>query len=327
METRKIQKTGGSTYIVSLPKTWAKNRIEEGDQVFVSQEGDSIRVSVQEDQENQTSVSLDYEEPLGALLRKIIAHYLVGYDIIKIRSSQVIPEKDKLEKLVREKMLGLEVTGESAKEIKLQNLLKYSDLPTRQVLVRMDSIIKSMYKDILNSFTGDGSQEVLQDVIKRENEIDRLYLLGVRQIKSAIRDRDEREKLGIDSKLLCLGYRIIFKSLERIGDHLAKISKFLLDLEKETFQKEQVLEVGRDSLEVYQGVADSFFKYDGDLAEKYIQKSKKIDREAEGINDLKEKMESHGYYAFKSILNSIGRTRKLSRDIAEIVINLSAGET
>jgi len=212
MEKRKVQKTGGSTYIVSLPKQWAQGKVKEGDEVYVSFEGDSVLISPEKKQQDKKQVIIDYEEPIDALLRKIIAHYLVGYNVIRVRSEDVIERKEAVESLVREKMMGLEVTGETAREIKLQNLLNYSDLPTKQTIARMDSIIKDMYKDVVQSLTN-GKEQVLRDVIKRENEIDRLYLLGVRQIKGAIRDRRTREKLGIDSELLCLGYRIIIKSM------------------------------------------------------------------------------------------------------------------
>lgn len=322
METRKIQKTGGSTYIVSLPKEWAEGRLEEGDEVYINFEGDSAHILLHEDSEAKEEVELDYEEPIEALLRKIIAHYLVGYDIIKIKSKRVIRKKEEIERLVREKMIGVEVTGEKSKEINLQNLLKYSDLPTNQVLVRMNSIIKSMYMDVLNSFE-ESEEEVLKDIIKRENEIDRLYLLGVRQLKGAIRNSEVREKLGMESKLLCLGYRIVLKSMERVGDHLKKIANFLLSSKADVLSREKLEELGKGSLETYEKTMDSMLNYDGKLAEKIIQESKEIGKLSE---EIIKNQKGAGKDEFRIIVNSIDRTRKLSRDIAEVVINLSAGE-
>lgn len=323
MEKRKIQKTGGSTYIVSLPKDWAKGRVEEGDEVFIDFEGNSVLISLSQDQKQQKRVVLSYEEPIDALLRKIIAHYLVGYELIVIRSDTVIDNKEKIEGLVREKMMGLEVTGETAEEIRLQNLLNYSDLPTRQTVARMDSIIGAMYEDMIKSLTN-GGEEILRDVVKRENEIDRLYLLAVRQIKGAIRDRSTRKKLGIDSELLCLGYRIIVKSMERIADHLKKISTTLLEAEVDTKKKEGLNELGQRSLRSYTQAMDSLFNYDGELAEEAISESK-------AVKDLSQRLVGGGgqgerYLLLKEIVSSLDRTRELSRDIAEIVINLSAGE-
>lgn len=321
MERRIVQKTGGSTYIVSLPKSWAEGRIEEGDRLYIEEEEDSLRIHLQEKSEERESI-LEYEEPLDGLLRKVIAHYVVGYDRIKIRSGDVIRKKDEIGRLVREKLIGLEITKESSGEIMLQNLLKYSDLPTGKLLLRMNSILKTMYKDLLSSF-GNG-EDVLKDVMKRENEVDRLYLLGVRQLRGAIKDDRVRDKLGIDSRLRCLSYRIVLKSLERIGDHLKKISSLLVKSEGEVPQRGKLEEVGRKSLEVYEGVMESLFKFDGDLAERNIEESKEIDDLFAGMN--REVRKDEGHFVLKSIMNSLDRTRKLSRDIAEIVINLSAGK-
>lgn len=321
MERRKVQKTGGSTYIVSIPKDWAEGRIEEGEEVFLSEEGKSLRIFLEEVGEEKKEITLEYEEPLGALLRKIIAYYVMGYDEITVESSEVIKRKDEVEKLVREKIMGLEVTRESSKEIKLQNLLKFSDLPTKQLLRRIDSILKTMYEDVLSSFQDDGG-DVLRDVIERENEIDRLYLLGMRQVKGAIDDERTRKKLEIESKALCLGYRIILKSLERIGDHLRKISSLILNSEEGLPERGRLVEVAERTFEIYKTIIESLFKRDGELAEDSIQKSKKIDEMFIELNEMLG--EGGGYFVLKTVMNSIDRTRKLSRDIAEIVINLSA---
>ena len=43
METRKVQVTGGSTYTVSIPKTWATdNDVEAGTKIEFHPDGDSL---------------------------------------------------------------------------------------------------------------------------------------------------------------------------------------------------------------------------------------------------------------------------------------------
>ncbi|MFB6088570.1 MAG: PhoU domain-containing protein [Candidatus Aenigmatarchaeota archaeon] len=320
VEERKIQKTGGSTYIVSLPKDWAKGKIEEGDSVFLEGGENSLKINLREDEENKKEIEIKYDSNLDSLLRKIIARYLVGYDEIRIVSDEVIRNREEVEQTIREKMMGVEVTNETAKEIEFQNLLKYSDLPTKKVMKRMNSIIEGMYADIIDSFVNyDG--EILRDIIKRENELDRLYLLAVRQIKSGIRSERIRKKLRVESKLLCLGYRVIVKSFERTGDHLKNIAKSLL-LVEDSYQKEKLERIASKSFGSFKKSVKSLFQKDGQMAERSIQESKEIDKLSRKID----KKQKFGDFSFeiKSIINSIERTRKLSRDIAEIVINLTA---
>jgi phosphate uptake regulator len=46
METRKVYKSGGSTFVVSLPKRWAtKTGIKEGDSVLVRELGGTLSLS------------------------------------------------------------------------------------------------------------------------------------------------------------------------------------------------------------------------------------------------------------------------------------------
>lgn len=319
METRKIQKTGGSTYIVSIPKKWAKGRVKEGDEVYIEDEEDSIRVYFEEEPEDIRRVRLNYEEPISSLIRKVIACYISGYDMINIKSENVMGKKREIEKMVREKIMGLEVIDESSKEVKLQNLLKHSDLQTKGLLQRMNSIIKSMYEDVIRSMSN-GDENLLKDVIKRENEIDRLYLFGVRQMDSAVMNKKTREKLEIESKRSCLGYRIIIKSMERIGDHLKRISSHLLELEDRPLD-EDIVKLGEESLEAYVGVMESLSKKDGKPAEKNIQDSKSVDKNSQEIRENMKEDEK-----VKDIISSIDRTRKISRDIAEIVINFSVSK-
>lgn len=322
MEKRKIQKTGGSTFIVSLPKDWAKTRLEEGDYVYIDKEENSLRINLEKKGKGEKKSTLQYEEPLGTLLRKIIGNYLVGYDKIKIKSSEVIEKKKKIKELVRENLMGMGITTETSKEIVLQNLLKYSGLPTPNLLKRIDSIIKEMYKDVLSSFKH-RREEVLKDVRKRENEVDRLYLLGVRQIKASVRDDRIRRKLKIQSNLFCLGYRLILKSLERTGDHLKRIAKNLLEI-KEVPEKKRLINLGKGSLSSYNKGIKSLFDIDGELAEDSIRESKETDRASEEL--MKKELPEKTSFKVKTIIRSMDRTRKLTRDIAEIVINLVSGE-
>ena len=58
---RKLQLTGGSTMIVSLPKTWVKgNRLDKGDVVSIEElaSGD-LRISPMQGKDAKTCVSID----------------------------------------------------------------------------------------------------------------------------------------------------------------------------------------------------------------------------------------------------------------------------
>lgn len=317
MEKRKVQKTGGSTYIVSLPKDWARERLEAGDDVFVEKDDDSLKIALSEKEDKKTKTTLNYEEPLDSLLRKVISRYLIGYDRIEIKSEGVMKRREEIEKLVRENLMGTEVTQETSDRIELQNLLRYSDLPTKEVLSRIDSVIKSMYRDVI-SYIEEGDEKLKKDIMGRENEIDRFYLLAVRQLKGATKDPNIRRKLGLGSKLLCLGYRIVCKSLERIGDHLKRIPQQVPETIGDE-ERSRLVEIGKRSFGPYRKIVEALFEVSDDKAEEAIQMVKKADR-------FQEKTESElsSSHSMRSALESFQRIRALTTDIGEIVINFSA---
>jgi len=52
METRKVQVTGGSTYTVSIPKTWATdNDVEAGTKIEFHPDGDSLFLTPRSEEE------------------------------------------------------------------------------------------------------------------------------------------------------------------------------------------------------------------------------------------------------------------------------------
>ena len=77
---RKLQLTGGSTMIVSLPKTWVRgNRLDKGDVVSIEElaSGD-LRISPMQGKDAKTCVSIDCCSLTVGLVDLLIGAYLSG---------------------------------------------------------------------------------------------------------------------------------------------------------------------------------------------------------------------------------------------------------
>ena len=89
MEMRKVQVTGGSTYIVSLPKKWVKEvGLAPNDTVGIVVQADGTlvltpRLSSGEEPRSKL-FRLDDEPHDEELLRNLIGAYVTGYDIIEV---------------------------------------------------------------------------------------------------------------------------------------------------------------------------------------------------------------------------------------------------
>ena len=94
MDLRRLQVTGGGTFSVSLPISWAKrNHLTRGSFMVVTERSDS---SITIDPKYSSSVELiSVAVPFSASLeREIIGKYLLGYDIISVNSEERLSSND-----------------------------------------------------------------------------------------------------------------------------------------------------------------------------------------------------------------------------------------
>src|SRR2546425_4578958 len=95
MEGRKLQLTGGSTYVVSLPKHWVVDAgLKAGDTVFLETEPEgsvSIRPRPAEKPQLRRRIFEEKgEERRDHLLRKLIGAYIGGFNYVEIRVRPVM---------------------------------------------------------------------------------------------------------------------------------------------------------------------------------------------------------------------------------------------
>ncbi|OYT27217.1 MAG: hypothetical protein B6U95_06435 [Thermofilum sp. ex4484_82] len=88
----------------------------------------------------------------------------------------------------------------------------------------MGVITSLMIKDVLKALK-EFNKSLAQEINRRDDNVDRLYLFIVRQLKFAVRNIAIVSKMGLRNPRDCLGYRLIVKSVERVADHAARIAK------------------------------------------------------------------------------------------------------
>jgi len=329
-EKRKVQLTGGATLIVSLPIRWVREvGLAPGDEVFLAPQPDrSLLLAVQpktDERIYETSIKLFPGESPENNLRLLIAHYLVGYDIIKLISQKGFSASDRkwIKDAVRQRLIGLEVVEESHNELILQSLLNYRDLPLTKAMQSMSRLISSMHEDALQAFRNH-DLELARDIIQRDNEVDRFYLLIIRQLKAAIEDPGLSEKIGITHPRECLGYRLIAKSMERIGDHAEKIARNIIKLDYEVESIDQICEMADLARDVVMRAITSLSKDDTKGANSVITDAAQV--VAMGISIDREVRKECNITEVSFILESLRRIAEYGADIAEISINLNTDE-
>src|SRR5947199_6964668 len=180
----------------------------------------------------EVTVTPQRDQDREQVLRTILAQYLAGYDIIRVSfpASSKPDLRTYLREAARRMFVGSEIIEESKDELIVQCLSSYGDLPTPKIISRMSLIAKLMLRDAVESLRSK-DRALAEEVIKRDEEIDRFYLFIVRQLTMAVLNRSLIQEIGLSDPRDCLVYRVVSKSLERIADHATRIAEMSASIE------------------------------------------------------------------------------------------------
>ncbi|WP_254863630.1 phosphate uptake regulator PhoU [Halovivax gelatinilyticus] len=230
METRKVQVTGGATYTVSLPKEWAtENGVEAGSTVEFYPEDDALLLTPRREGEHQEG-TLDVSDLAGnQLTRAVMTMYVSGFDIIRLTADRISTEQRRAIRDATQSLVGVEVLSETTDSVVIQDLLDSAELSIVNAVSRMRLIAESMLEDALSALV-ENDDDMAADVIQRDDDVDRLFLVVSRIFRATLRSPAAAEELGV-SREDCFDYHSSARQLERVADHAVKISQLALKLE------------------------------------------------------------------------------------------------
>src|SRR5437588_3866831 len=340
VELRKLQMTGGASYTVSLPKDWVKEQgLKVGDIVAIMPRSDSSltlipheKIPTGKNRGAEVTVSPPKEQDKEQILRTILAQYLAGYDIIRVRFPITTrPDlRTYLREAARKMFVGSEIIEESKDELIVQCLSSYGDLPAPKVISRMSLIAKLMLRDAVDSLKG-RDPALAEEIIRRDEEVDRFYLFIIRQLTMAVLNRSLIQEIGLADPRDCLVYRVVSKSLERIADHATTIARMASELEAPLPPRlvDEISKASNITINVLEDSLKALAKSDGTLANNSIASAERVEREAESVMDklFTFKLSQKSIVAVRLALESLKRISEYSEDVAEMAINLTARRT
>jgi len=328
VESRKVQKTGLSTITVSLPKDWVtSNKLKAGDQVNLEVMTDgSLTIDPKERKRREPirkAVPVDKGEPSEHLTRKLIGAYLAGYNIIEVRSKERmdLDTKHAVKDFAR-LVIGPEVIEETSNTVILHDLSDPVELPQRKCVRRMHLIVDSMHRDAISAF-GEGDLDLAKDVLDRDQDVDRLYWMTVKQYNLIQKDRSLADKIGVDI-YDSMSLMLVARMMERIGDHAEKIARHAMGQEgKKVSGKDYtaIKELSEESLDILTKAVESFFLRDIAASNTAIDRAEELAGQAERLMPELQAGLGKAAVTKTSILDSVIRTIMYSTDIAELAIN------
>jgi phosphate uptake regulator len=322
MDLRKIQKTSSGTYFVCLPKNWAeRNGLDRGAVVSVDKTSDgTLVINPKYNVERIPQVAV--VTPSSLLDRVIIEKYLFGFDIIKVQA------KDRISPLDRERvkqsstrLVGLEIVEENHSKIVMQCLLEPSTFPPQKILRREYSIVSGIHRDAVTALL-EGDVELAKNVVARDNEVNRLYFLLVRVLRTVIQNPGLSEKLGI-LPIDCLDYRLAASLVESIGDHSASIGETVIKLGGAKIANnlsELMLKFHKNAYEAHENALSAVFYHDVSIAESVRAEREKIESIFHEIETAILGLPAEVGRHLLAVASSIRQIYDNSLDIADLVM-------
>jgi phosphate uptake regulator len=321
-ELRKVQRTPGGTFFVCLPKPWAERcGLKRGSVVAVNETGDG-RLLIDPRYNVETSPRTVSLKPGPHLSRGIVSKYLLGFDIIRVEAKDRISfEVRDAVKKTASRLIGLEIVEEDYASIVLQCLLEPSGFLPEKILRRGYAIASGMHRDVVNALV-DGDVHLAKSVIARDEEVNRLYFLLVRILRTVIQNPRLSEKLGV-RPIECLDYRLTASLVEAIGDECVRAALKAIALKGEKFTdnlKKALVDFHIICFEAHENALRAFFSADVRLAEGVRGMRGKVEKMFTGIERV---TKAQSFDVVPYVLAAASTLRQIyehSVDIADLVM-------
>jgi phosphate uptake regulator len=333
MEIRRVQLTGGSSYIITLPKEWVKSvNIKKNDPlgVLIQSNGTLLITPKMTEGQTQRIKEFDVNDKTNQtyLLRQLIGAYISGYTSVKISSSKRIsPDARTTIRKFTQTTIGQEVVEETDTSITIKDLVNPTEMPFNNTIKRMYIIVKGMHEDAMRALET-GNKALAEDVLLRDNDVDRLHWLVARQYNIILQNVSFAEKMKINMEMSST-YLLISRIIERIGDHIVRISQSVINLiDGEIDRKivDLIQPASNLALGIFSKSIGAFFRKDLQASNENIESVKKIEKLCKEINTFALQEKGVTVISIGYIVDSIRRVGEYAEDISETAINYIVGE-
>ncbi|MFH1055007.1 MAG: phosphate uptake regulator PhoU [Candidatus Altiarchaeota archaeon] len=328
MDTRKVQKTGGASYSITLPKDWVESRgVKKNDrlELYAQPDGTLLVTTISVKRQLQPTKEFDVDsinEPLF-LFRLLVGAYIAGYTTIKLKSKRRMPPF--VRTVVRDftrRTISQEVIEETDTSIVIKDLLNPVELPFDNTLKRMHNIVRGMHEDAIRALET-GNLRTAEEVISRDNDVNRLNWLVEHQYNLILGDISLPEKMGVTVRM-ATDYFLMSRIMERIGDHAVRIAKNIQNVTGKDVDRKIISNIKSASglsLNIFSNSIKSFFEKDAKASNTNIEAVKELESLCEKINTQALKQSGEVAVSIGYIAESIRRVGEYSSNISENVID------
>lgn len=275
MDYRKIVAFGKSSLVVTIPKKWIdKYKLSAGDYLSLKESGKGIvffprEVSAERTPiENTISIADMSEEQLK---RQIITQYINNTNVLSLTGQNVSSRIPDIRTILLD-MIAFELVEQSTTKLTIRDFLDMDNLSIKNLLKRIDMIIRSMMIDAKQST----SAEETEIITNRDKDINKLSYLIFRKINYLNQNPSAKREI---SNTDLIKYWVLTSVLENIGDEIKRIVRMFVRLKTTKKNRVQLVRQFEIMSERYLRVLTAFYNRDVKEAYKLAdEKEKEFDR-------------------------------------------------
>jgi phosphate uptake regulator len=328
METRKLQKIGGSTYSVSLPKEWAtEHHLEAGMPIHLYPHTDGSLVVRGGAQDGgplaETTVRLP-RATATAVERALRAAYAVGYDTLTLRPPDGETFDADARRAVRtlvQTMVGLSVTEEAADRLVVENLLDASAVSIRQSVIQLQFTACSMHRTATERVARRATDDA--PAADRDDEADRLFEMVTRHFNRSLTDFAEIDDLDVTRSEL-FDYYLVARQLERVADHAVRIGSLASRVDPAADDAlATVDDLAATARDVVETATTAALETSAGRAHDALDRRDTVVDDLHAFDRALFERSPPGAYALSRILASLARTADCGANVARIALRAS----
>ncbi len=311
LETRKVIRVGEKSYAITIPKKWANLLgLEPGSTVDVIFDKSGIiyirprQIGVRKDVPLETVLRVS---ECGSIVDKCISGcYIEGHDtvVLELTQSTAIPSE------VSAKLPGVVIVEGGDNRVVVKIAISESIVGIDEVVNRMSRVLEAMY-DYLEAFIEYGDKDKAYELLKSDDELDRLFFLGLRLAKRTITSKILEGDINYARELIDLA--LLIRSIEHVGDALDRSTRILLDVEYDSVRNE-LLELFRLSRKIIFDALASYNRVNIEMACKVLERRRELKKR---IRSLRENAPT----AIQGVLSELDLVAALAEDIIDIAVS------
>ncbi|WP_420191791.1 PhoU domain-containing protein [Haloplanus salinarum] len=328
METRKLQKIGGSTYSVSLPKEWAtEHHLEAGMPIhlYPHTDGSLVVRSAARDGGPLAAVELTPPNADAATLRRTLAAaYAVGYDAVTIHApdgASFGADEHRALRGIADRLVGLSVAEATGERLVVETLLDTGEVSIQQSVIQLQFTALSMHRTAAESLTAPDEVERLAD---RDDGVDRLFRMLTRHLNRSLVDFAEVDHLGVGRAAL-FDYYLVARQLERVADHAVDVAAVVdrADELPPAAVRDDLADLAARSRDVVEAATTAVVESSSERAYAVLDRKDALVDDVRALDRALFERSPPGAYAVSRILAALVRTAACGGNVARVALRTS----